>query len=322
MNIVDIKGQQKAINFLINSLRNGKLANAYLFIGPEGVGKSMVAKELAKILNCQSKKFDSCQECNSCIKIESSNHPDIHWIKRGPSAFIKIEEIRGLENDIYLRPYEASKKVYIIQEAQEMTEEANNALLKTLEEPPSDSVIILITSQPNRIFPTIASRCQKIYFSSFSNEILEEILSKEYGLDRSKSYFLSRFSSGRLGKALKFKDTDILRQKNTIINNFVYQQDFNKFYESFRFDSKNDVEEILEILVNWFRDILLLKIGFDSTELMNTDRIKDLDNIRDRYSFSDIFEIMGLIMRINRLLLLNINIKIALYQVREKICKE
>ena len=322
MNRADIKGQDRVVNFLINSLKNERLANAYLFIGPEGIGKSAVAKELAKILNCQNKEFDSCLVCSSCRKIENYNHPDIHWIKKDDSGFIKIEDIRELENDIYLKPYEARKKVYIIEKAESMTEEANNALLKTLEEPPLDSLIILITSQPKRVFSTIASRCQKIYFSSFSNEALEEILSKEHGLNKTKSHFLARFSSGRLGKALKFKDIDILTMKNTIIDNFVYRQDFNRFYTNFKFDSKADVEEVLELSINWFRDILLVKIGFDDIKLINADRIKDLNSLKMKYSFGELFEIMELIMKINRLLRFNINLKIALAELKEKICKK
>jgi len=322
MNRTDIKGHGRIIDFLINSLRNGRFANAYLFIGPEAIGKSLVAKELAKILNCQNKKFDSCSTCNSCQRIDSYRHPDVHWIEKDTSGFIKIGDIRELGNDIYLRPYEARKKVYIIQEAERMTEEASNALLKTLEEPPLDSILILITSQANRIFPTVVSRCQRIYFSSFSNKVLEEILIEEYGLNKSKSHFLASLSSGRLGKALKFKDLDILKERNRIINSFVYSRDSNKFYTDFKFGSKEEIEETLEVLINWFRDILLVKVGFDSTNLINSDRIKDLNNLKMEYSFDELFEIVESLIEINKLLQVNINIKIALAQVKEKICKE
>ena len=322
MNVADIELQDRALKFLVKSLKNGRLANAYLFVGPEGTGKEETAKKIAKILNCQDREFDSCTQCSSCRKIDNFNHPDIHWIKREASNSIKIEDIRELEKDIYLRPYEARKKVYIIQDAERMTEESSNALLKTLEEPPLNSVLILITAHSNRILPTIASRCQKIYFSPFSKEALEQILLREYTLDKSKSHFLSRFSAGKLGQALRFKDVDVLKERDNVINNFVYSSDFNKFSANLKSDSKKDIEDMLDILINWYRDILLVKLGFDNMELVNADRIDDLMSLKTEYSFDDLFEIIELIIKINSLAKININIKVALTQLKERICKQ
>jgi DNA polymerase-3 subunit delta' len=317
-----IKGQNKVLNFLIKSLRNNRLAHAYLFIGPDSIGKDIVAKRFAKILNCQNKDFDSCDSCSSCIRIENESHPDIHWIKPDTSGFIRITDIRQLERDIYLKPYEARKKVYIIQDAQCMTEEANNALLKTLEEPPSDSILILISSQPSRIFSTVLSRCQKVYFSLFSAADLEDVLIKDYNLEKKRSRFLARFSGGRLGKALQFKDADILKKRDRIIEDFVYLTDFSRFYSNFKVDSKKEIEGILEILIDWFRDILLVKVGLGSMDLINADRLNDIISLSRAYSFKDLFGIIEHMIKINRLLSSNVNIKIAMIGVKEKICRK
>ena len=140
MSLENVIGQDRVLDFIKSSIENSRLANSYLFIGPEGVGKTLVAKEFAKTLNCEKNRLNPCDICSSCLKIEKQIHPDIHWIEKDDSGFIKIDQIRNLEKDISLKPFEARKKFFIIKEANCMTAEASNALLKTLEQPPADSV--------------------------------------------------------------------------------------------------------------------------------------------------------------------------------------
>lgn len=317
MSLKNIIGQDKVINFLIASIKNDRLASSYLFIGPDGIGKTLVSKEFAKLLNCEKNNLDACDVCNSCMKINKNIHPDIHLIARDGSD-IKIDSIRQLERDINLKPFEARKKVFIIKDAHFMNAEASNALLKTLEEPPKDSVIILSTSYLHKIFSTITSRCRKIFFSSIDIEKLSSILENDFHLGRDNSHYLSYFTEGRLGKAISLKDKNILSEKNTIIDDFINSDNIKQ--ASFDLDAKNkeDIKYNLDILMTWFRDILLLKCGFDITNLVNADREKELLNLKSEYKIEDLLKIMHRILDTYTMLNYNINPKFSLEFLRVK----
>lgn len=318
MSLEKIIGQDKVINFLKLSRENDKLASSYLFIGPEGVGKTLVAREFAKLLNCENDKLETCDSCLSCIKIDNNNHPDIHWLEKDNSGNIKIEDIRKLKEGINFKPYEAKKKVFVIKEAHSMTAEAANALLKTLEEPPKDSIIILTTSSLEKLFSTVISRCQKIFFSSINVDELKSILEKKYSLEKTMSHYLSHFTEGRLGKAVSLKDKDILEEKNRIIDNFTSTKEFGKDFFDLDSEDKQDIKNNLDILINWFRDILLLKCGMEVTNLANADRKKELLELKNSYNIEDLLEIMNQILNSYTMLEYNLNPKIFLEFLKVK----
>ncbi|MFH1655464.1 MAG: DNA polymerase III subunit delta' [Candidatus Omnitrophota bacterium] len=318
MSLEKIIGQNKAIDFLIQSIKNNKLASSYLFIGPEGIGKNLVAKEFAKLLNCQKKSLDVCDSCSSCIKIDKMSHPDIHWVEKDKSGFIKIENIRLLQQDINLRPYEAKKKVFIINQAHAMTAEAANALLKTLEEPPKNSILILTTNSAERMFSTIVSRCQKVFFSSMNAEDLKSILKKNHDLKDATSHYLSFFTEGRLGKSLSLKENDILREKNRIIDSFTGLKGSRENHFDLESKDKQQIRYNLDILVNWFRDILLLKCGIKAENLANSDRSKELLALEKKYNMQDLLNIMEQILNTYTMLEYNLNPKIFLEFLKVK----
>jgi len=322
MSLKQIIGQEKVIDFLKASIKNEKLANAYLFIGPEGVGKTLVAGEFAKLLNCQNNNLESCDTCPSCVKIEKGSHPDIHWIEKDKSGFIKIENIRRLGQEINLKPYEAKIKFFIIKETHLMTAEAANALLKTLEEPPRDSILILTTNSADRMFSTIVSRCQKVFFSNMDVQELESILKKNYRLDKDTSHYLSYFTGGRLGKSLYLKEDDILREKNRIIDNFISSKQTGEDYFDMDSKDKQQIRYNLDILVNWFRDILLLKCGVDTENLVNSDRSKELLSLEKKYKTQDLLNIMEQILNSYTMLEYNLNPKIFLEFLKVKVWKD
>ena len=184
MSFDGIKGQDRAVSFLKGSISGGRIAHAYIFYGARGVGKKLSALEFAKAVNCASPGERPCRLCPSCAKIGSSSHPDVSVITPAAgSQSLGIDGIRSLISDISLKPYEARKKIYIIDEADSLTEEASNALLKTLEEPPTDSVIILIAEKLQHILPTIISRSQTVRFFALAAETVERILVKDRGLE-------------------------------------------------------------------------------------------------------------------------------------------
>src|SRR3990172_1515377 len=227
MSFNNILGQERAKKILINSLIKGNISHAYIFAGPEEVGKKLTALTFAKTLNCINGKEDCCEECLSCKKINSLNYPDLIIIRKGDentktntisdikrnfgdenedkdkeSKSIKIGAIRELQRRLSLKPYEGKRKVAIIDNAEDMIAASSNAFLKTLEEPPGETVIILITSNTHSLLPTVVSRCQVIKFNPLSDEHIKEILIKNYKFSENDASTLSSLSKGRLGSAI------------------------------------------------------------------------------------------------------------------------
>jgi DNA polymerase-3 subunit delta' len=312
----DIKGQKDVIEFFRNSVNRNKLSHAYLFSGAEGLGKTLLAQTLAKFLSCENplRKGDSlidcCDRCISCRKIEASNHPDLHWIDR--PGKISIDDIRSIQKAIALTPYEARFKVFIILEVERMTEQAANSLLKTLEEPPDSSLLILTCTNTGALLPTIISRCQVIKFYPLNYEMLKEILSAQYKLKQGHAHFLSAQAQGRIGRALSLKDKDSLNKKNRLIDQ-VFQSTFRgPAHKSFNIRDKNELTDQIRYLLNWCRDILVFKSGVSSINIINVDRIEKIKSWADRLSFAELEEAIQGIEQAHRLIEQNVNRKLAL----------
>jgi len=339
----DIKGQDSPIQRLTKNLEQERLASSYLFTGPEGIGKGLVAVNFAKAINCLKEKYYACDSCSSCLKIDKNQHPDVHIIdafvtavnentkEYAPASFpirqqvkaqrtetesseIKIECIRQLQREINLKPYEGRQKVFIVKDAHNLTAEASNAFLKTIEEPAAHSVIILISAKPELLFKTIVSRCQIVKFHGLRREELALILKNEYHIEDEFVHFLSYFSEGRLGEALRLKDVDILQKKNKVINDFI-SSDRNVF-ENMRSIQREIVRDNLNILVTWVRDIYLLKAQLPYHEIINLDRKQDLLEACGRYSFTDLERIISCINDSFFYLSQNINVKLLLSNIK------
>jgi DNA polymerase-3 subunit delta' len=306
--------QELAERLIKNAWENKRLASAYLFFGPPGTGRFFLARSLAKTVNCQADSFPPCSICSSCIKIESNIHPDVHIVQKENSAFIKIEQIHQMQREINLSPFEGRCKVFIILDAQDLTPEAENCLLKILEEPPADSLIILIASDLARIFPTIISRCQKVRFNPKDPRETEIILNRDYHLDKALSHFLAFCFEGRLGEALRFKDRNILSEKNQIISHFITSP--NLLFNKFDSRDKEKLDWILKILISCVRDIYLLKIGADRVELINQDIAEQLSALTKKFSFTDLDQILVQLCDSKEFIQQNINPRLLIDNLR------
>ena len=174
----EIVGNEKNKEFLKNIINTNNVAHSYMFVGKESIGKLLFAKEFAKAILCTSEQ-KTCNKCKSCIEFDTNNNPDFSILEPDGNS-IKIDQIRELTKKVYEKPVVSNKKVYIINDSNYMTKEAQNSLLKTLEEPPEYVTIILIASNENSFLPTIKSRCTKITFNKLTNSELSNILEKEY----------------------------------------------------------------------------------------------------------------------------------------------
>ncbi len=324
----DIKGQERAVEFFRNAVNGDRFAHAYLFFGPENVGKTLSARTLAKFLNCQnpvreeSLLIDCCDVCLSCRKINNLNHPDVHWVAaQGKSKKISIDEVRTVQKEIALKAYEGKFKVFIIQDAQEMTPEAANSLLKTLEEPPKSSLLILISNNTSNILPTIISRCQIIKFYPLGYESIKKVLCEDYRLKADNAHFLSILSEGRLGRALSLNSEDALNKKNRLIEQACRRTPAVSPYYIFNLKDKKELAVQMRYLLNWFRDIFIFKIGGSDADIINADRIEQLRSRTRLFNFDDLGQIIGSIDEAYRLIGQNVNPKIALEVMLRRLAK-
>jgi len=290
-------GHDKPISIINSFIESGRLSGAYIFSGPEGIGKKMVAKMIAQELNGAT---------------DGREHPDLHIIENGDSQ-IKIEDIRAMQHLASLRPYEGGMNIFIIDNAHRLNPEAANSLLKLLEEPPGDSLFILITHKPQSIFKTVLSRCKTIKFAPLARADLEMLLIKEHSLDRQSAHFLAYYAEGRLGLALKLKDAGIAGEKNRILDSFLLPD--KAFDRDKTSQNKEELRVFLNILASWFRDIYLFKAGLDQKEAIHADREDDLLKLSHKFSFKQLDDIIICISESFMYLDNNINSKLLLHNL-------
>ena len=250
-----IIGNDKIKEMLYKSVKDKKTSHSYLFVGIEGIGKKEIAKEFAKMLLCiNDNKY--CNTCKSCIEFDSNNNPDFLYIEPDGNS-VKIEQIRYIQRKIQEKPIISNKKVYIINDADKMTTEAQNCLLKTLEEPPEYSTIILIGSNENMFLSTIKSRCMIIHFSKIEDEKIRKYLEEKYELKDISTNMLEMFQ-GSIGKAILLKDKKEQYEKIELIIKSLRQKSIIDILNmsEILYKSKEEIFDILEYI-----NVILIKLA-------------------------------------------------------------
>mgnify|MGYP000220985528 CR=1 FL=1 len=257
----DFLGQDEAVAFLKAYINSGKIPNAFIFSGIKGVGKFSLAKEFARACNCDKDELNACGKCLSCIQIEQETHPDL-FITRpsGKGGEITIDMIRELQHFLNLSPQVAERKFFIIDEADKMNIESSNSFLKGLEEPPLDSVIILVSSNLNSLLLTIKSRAQEIKFHPLSKVVIKTILEKKFNFESTKADYLSGISQGSMYNALKFEGLDAFETIREIAF-FLRPAEFLKEKGAELYEQRVALKERIEYVVLLLRDVLYLKTG-------------------------------------------------------------
>jgi len=313
MSFDQIMGHDHQKEILRRGLANGRIAHAYLFAGPDGIGKRLMAMALARAIVCLEQR--GCGHCQACRKIDHQNHPDLHILEPDGNS-IKIEQVRAFQRELNLKPLEAPRKICMIEQAETMTVSAANALLKTLEEPRGDSLLILLTAQPNRLLETIRSRCQPLPFNRHPNSRIQSELEKQLGIDATESHVLAALSEGSFKKAFG-KDRELyLEQRRELLKTLTGLSSGSilpilDFAEQLAAD-KTVLIDILEIFQAFFRDILMILEGRGDEELVNLDLKHKVHRVAAHEDVASVLAKLDALMIVRRQLDRNVNRQLAM----------
>ncbi|MDF9407102.1 MAG: DNA polymerase III subunit tau [Pelotomaculum sp. PtaB.Bin013] len=312
----EITGHEQIIRALLNALLYDRVGHAYLFAGPEGVGKATTALAFARSLLCAGPdKGDACGSCRACRQFEHANHPDLHCVRPEGSS-IKIEQIRGIQRKVMFHSYQGGRKVIIIEQAEAMTSEAANCLLKTLEEPPDETVFILLTALPQILPSTVLSRCQQFNFKLIPFNQLNSLLYNRHGLARDEAGLLAALSGGSLGKALAYASGSFQKERDAALRLTVLLKEAGALeaLEEAEKVSKNrdNALGLLEMLACWFRDLLVWKETGEARLLFNPDQIIALEKETGYFETGRLVEIIEDITKAKTKVLGNANTRLVL----------
>ncbi len=270
-----ISCQDRIIKLFQNAITNDRLAHAYIFAGQEGIGKALFSKELAKTIFCQHPHMDACDMCDYCKRIDSDNFSDLFYIlPEKNSRVIKIEQLKHLQDILNVKPLESEHKMVIIQSADRMNEEASNCLLKTLEEPPSYAIIILIVTSLESVRETVRSRCQIIRFSPLSVTTVKDILVNRFQLGDTQAQQLALVSNGSIERAALLSGSHALEKKDWLIerilklevhDNLTFAKELLEEWHiqdlEVLEEKRTYVRELILSFLLYYRDLLVCKTG-------------------------------------------------------------
>ena len=288
-----ILGQERVLNYLKTAIKVGRLAHAYLFLGPEGVGKGTTARALAAVLNCEAALADgdACGLCPSCIRLAAGTHPDYLEIRptsEGRQPQIKIEQIREFRRLTAYPPVAGGWRVALIAPAEAMNDAAANSLLKTLEEPPPQHLLVLTAGLEADLFPTIVSRCQKLAFTPLPAALMEQELMQQKGLPRSQATLLAALCGGSLGRALALDPDEPVRRRDQMLADLqqLAAGAAGPILDWAQRLAKQvaEADSFLLMAQLWYRDLLVLHYSGSQSLLAHQDRLADLEREERRGS--------------------------------------
>lgn len=314
----EIVGHEQIKEHMQAAIRDKKPFHAYLFQGEEGVGKEALARTFAAGLQCQSESADKpCKECVSCRQMESGNQPDVIWVTR-EKASLGVDEIREqLCNTMDIKPFSSPYKIYLVPEAEKMTEAAQNALLKTIEEPPEYGIVILMTSNISALLPTIQSRCLTMEFRPLSTVVVESYVKEHCQVPDYQARASAAFAQGNLGKAMRYaKSEDFIERKDHIISllRHVEQMDLSEMLAVIKDlgTRKDEVRDYIDLMVLWYRDALLFKATKDINQLLFQDEASYISREASHRSYEKIEEILQAFEKAKVRLRANVNFDITM----------
>ena len=313
-----IIGQEQIKEHLKNALSTGKVSHAYIINGERFSGKEYIAKIFAMALQCEKGGIEPCQECHSCKQALSGNQPDIIRVTHEKPGSIGVDDIRAqINGDIAIKPYSSPRKIYIVNEAEKMTVQAQNALLKTLEEPPAYAVILLLTTNVNVMLPTILSRCVVLNMKPVADDLVKKFLMEEMQVPDYKADVCVAFARGNIGKAKQLassEDFEKVKEEALSLLKYVQDMDITEMIAAIKKISeyKMDVNDYLDILSIWYRDVLLFKATGDANHLIFREELSNIRRVADRTSYEGIEKVIKALSRAKSRLDANVNFDLTM----------
>ena len=317
MSFHDIYGHEKKIETIQKALTQQRIAHAYLFSGIPAIGKKTLAREFVKALNCEKgyALHDSCDECSSCRKVERGIHPDVFCVEPD-GQFIRIDAIREIQDQMKCKPLESGRRLFVIDDADKMNDQAANALLKMLEEPSPPNIIILIAARPYSMLSTIISRCQHIRFNPLRSDTVAKFLVDRAGMNHQQALLLAGLSGGSIGRAMELNEEGIVAYRAELLKLISTTRRNDPFslinFASFLGQGKKEIKQGLNILSTIFRDVLVLKETQKKEMLINQDNSSFVSAQATRLSGGQILQNIALVERAGDIIEQNVNKSLTL----------
>ena len=299
---VDIVGQDQIKQQLQGAIENGKVSNAYLISGEARTGKEFIAKIFAKTLVCEKGETEPCNECHSCIQADTFNHPDIRL---------------GINDTVIIKPYSSKYKVYIIEEAEKMTPQAQNALLKTIEEPPEYVVFIMLCNSMEQILPTILSRCIVLKMKPVRDDEMRKYLMQVLKIPDYRAEICIAFARGNVGRAkalAQSEDFDKIRKEALSLLKNIYDMELTDVIDALKRIKEFgfNIGDYLDIMSVWYRDVLLFKATHDMNHLIFRDEIQYIRKVASRTDYEGIEKVTEALENAKKRIESNVSFELAM----------
>ena len=313
-----IIGQEQIKEHMQNALQMQKISHAYIIHGEKSTGKEFVARVFAMALQCEKGGAEPCNECHSCKQALSKNQPDIIYVTHEKPNTISVEDIRlQVNNDVAIKPYSSKYKVYIINEAEKMTVQAQNAILKTLEEPPAYVVILLLVSNLQTLLPTILSRCVTLNMKPVSDTLVRKYLMEELKVPDYRADVCVAFARGNIGKAKALassEEFDNVKNEALALLKHVHDMELQEIIQAVKKinEYKLEISDYLDIMSIWYRDVLLFKATADANSLVFREEIQAIRKVVARCSYEGIEIVIHALAKAKKRLEANVNFELTM----------
>ena len=329
LRLEDILGQEHIKEYFNSELMHHQISHAYILTGEAGMGRKTIANAFAMAIECEEEGVTPCMQCRSCRQFMSGTHPDVVYVRHSKPGSIGIDDVREqIINDVAIKPYYGPYKIYIVDQAELMTVQAQNALLKTIEEPPQYAVLFLLTTDLAAFLPTITSRCVNLKLKPLYDKIIKDHLVQEYRVPERQADVITAFARGNLGKAIALAGSEeFAGMQEAVLGILKHVREMNiadmqAGLRQIR-EAGYDIMECLDMTELWFRDILMFKATQDTVGFVFKDEYRYIKDIADRTSFEGIEKILKAVdtarIRINANVDLELAMELMLLAIKENI---
>ena len=314
----DVVGHKDILKYISSAVENNRVSHAYILNGERGSGKKMLANLFAMTLLCETGDNEPCGKCHSCKQAESGNHPDIIRVTHEKPNSISVDDIRTqVNNTVDIKPYQGPYKVYIIPQADMMTPQAQNAILKTIEEPPSYAVFLLLTENAETLLPTINSRCVMLKLRNIKDTLIKKYLMENLEIPDYKADMCTAFAQGNMGRAIMLANSDHfneIREEAVQLLKHISEMELNEIVAAVKNISvyKLEITDYLDIIMIWYRDVLLYKATKDMDKVVFKDQLQSIKEQARKSSYEGIELILESLEKAKARLKANVNFDLVM----------